>query len=87
MQFWGQIVILSDEAFICCKMTNCVYFHIVKLCFFSCVGTNGIKFPLRHSLVFIHLVSLTTVSHQFSLINMVINQDLMVSPLAIAACL
>ena len=76
---WWSVHMLQNDK-------SCLFSHCQTV-LFSCVGTNGIKFPLRHSLVFIHLVSLTTVSHQFSLINMVINQDLMVLPPAITACL
>lgn len=76
---WWSVHMLQNDKL--CLFSHC------QTVLFSCVGTIGIKFPLRDSLVFIHLVFLTSVSHQFSLINIVINQGLMVSPLTITACL
>lgn len=52
---------------------------------FPRVCAIGIKFPSRGSLVFIHMVSLPWVSHQFSFINVVINQGSVASPFRITA--
>lgn len=69
VQFWEQALVQPGEVHMLQNDKSCLFSQCQTMPF-SCICTIGIKFPLRGSLVFIHMVSLPLVSHQFSLINL-----------------